>query len=325
MKTISCEEVGEQLDLFAAGECPAPTRAAIARHLEQCGRCATSAIEARRLIGLLDLHANFPNGLRRLQARLREEERPRRALRHFQPFVRGAVSLAALLLLTFGLGLALPWGQPQGPAPLTGVELALTLRPAEEEGPKKPDALPAHPERAKAMIGHEKFVAEIATSRNLKPIRRGPDKGNGLRAISPTALEAARRAGKVPAAPKVELAVRLRNDGPGALYVELGGKGFAWWVRVRGPGAISVPGADERPFAKARQVAVPAGADLTLRFDRLVSRVQGQTWYTYWTAPGEHRVSATVRVRASREPSMRRAEWLTRSSATVRVRVAEAP
>jgi hypothetical protein len=82
-----------------------------------------------------------------------------------------------------------------------------------------------------------------------------------------------------------------------------------------------VPGADELPFPKARLVAVPAGAELTLKFDRPLSRVEGLAWYTYFTAPGEHQISATVRVLASREPSMRRAQWLTLNSAPARVRV----
>ena len=69
MNAITCQEVQEQLDLLAAGECDRPTQEALESHLQQCQACAATYAESRRVLGLLDLHLR-QDGLERLQQRI---------------------------------------------------------------------------------------------------------------------------------------------------------------------------------------------------------------------------------------------------------------
>jgi hypothetical protein len=200
----------------------------------------------------------------------------------------------------------------------------VALLPAEGRDQKKPSTVPAPPgAEAKALVGREKVIAELGPARGKETVPAAADAHAKFQAIPRADLDAARQARKAPPPPQVKLAVSLRNDGPGALFVELGGERFAWWVSVSGPGVVRVPApaGEGHPFGKARRVTVPAGQELTLKLDRLLSRVDGRAWYTYCTVPGDYRITASARVLAAREPEMRRAEWLTLRSQPVTFRV----
>src|SRR2546430_9866638 len=122
MNAMACQQVEEQLDLLAAGECDRSTRRAVEQHLEGCAACSASYAESRRLQGMLDLHWNEAEQLDRLRRRLDEADREaRRPRRLVLPFVNRAAALAALLLGTFGLALLLPNGNEYRP----GSELTL--------------------------------------------------------------------------------------------------------------------------------------------------------------------------------------------------------
>ncbi|HMO64982.1 MAG TPA: hypothetical protein PKE47_07140, partial [Verrucomicrobiota bacterium] len=56
-RRLICNEVEDQIELFAAGECDASLWPAVAAHLESCLVCARAHAEARRGIGLLELEA----------------------------------------------------------------------------------------------------------------------------------------------------------------------------------------------------------------------------------------------------------------------------
>lgn len=100
MTAARCEEVERQLELFALGEVDEPERSAVRAHLAHCPACSQSLDDARRLLGLLDLHFNEAERLARLRGRVdAATARPRRVLR----FPRQLAALAALLLLTIAL------------------------------------------------------------------------------------------------------------------------------------------------------------------------------------------------------------------------------
>ena len=103
MSPLTCDEVEAQLDLYAAGEGDAAGRAAIQRHLAGCAACARTYREAQQLTGLLDLHFQEPERLRRLHARLDTEERRPLRLPRVPAAPRWAAALAALIVLTVGL------------------------------------------------------------------------------------------------------------------------------------------------------------------------------------------------------------------------------
>src|SRR6516162_220032 len=147
MNAMKCEEVREQLDLLAAGECEAATKAAIEQHLGDCPACAAAYAESERLVGLLDLHWNDQR-LERLRQRIEQQAEPltpgshapawepgvptlehgseaakptreggseakaRRHLRFVTPYVRRGVAIAALFLIAVGLMLWTPVWSP---------------------------------------------------------------------------------------------------------------------------------------------------------------------------------------------------------------------
>src|SRR5262245_33955104 len=102
MSALSCPEVEPLIDLHAAGECDAATGAAVRAHLAACPDCARAHEEARQLQALLDVHHRAPAGLRRLEQRLREEDR-RRGRTRLLPLGHRVAAVAALVLLTVGL------------------------------------------------------------------------------------------------------------------------------------------------------------------------------------------------------------------------------
>jgi hypothetical protein len=321
MSAMHCDEVRARIDLYAAGECDPPTHAAVAGHLAGCPACAGELDEARRLIGLLDLRAAQPAALARLQARIAAEGRRRRRPARLRALTRRLGSLAALLLLTFGLTLGLDRGPLTQPVLASTVRLSVELRPAPSRG--VPEAVRGF---AKAELPRaSKQVALAEADRGSKP---PPAVSHVKLGGTPQALRQGlaegRRTGNLPPPPRVDLAVRLRNDGPGKLRVQVGGPEFVLLLALRGPGAVTVPAAGPvlPPRAEPADPLRP-GEELTLRWDRLVSWLGESVRYSYWTEPGVYRLTVHVRARAFREaPGGReRAEVLALTSPTLEVKV----
>jgi hypothetical protein len=102
MSPLTCPDVADRIDLYAAGECDAVEAEAIRRHLAQCPTCASACEESRQLIGLIELRLQEPERLRRLQARIAAEAEPRRRVLRFPTAFRRVAALAAMLLLAVG-------------------------------------------------------------------------------------------------------------------------------------------------------------------------------------------------------------------------------
>src|ERR1700691_6046987 len=101
MNVLTCQQVEETLDLLAAGECERPTRRAVEQHLDGCPTCATKFADSQRLQGLLDLHWNEADQLRRLHERIDEAaHQTRRPRLLVGPWMQRGAALAALLLVT---------------------------------------------------------------------------------------------------------------------------------------------------------------------------------------------------------------------------------
>ncbi len=120
MKALSCAEVEEHIELFAAGECPPPLAEQIEAHLAQCPACSRSFHETQQLLGLLDLRFQEAERLRRLQERLAAEDARRVRTLRFR-----RLAIAAAVLVAVGLGawlLPALWRTGNGaPVELAGV------------------------------------------------------------------------------------------------------------------------------------------------------------------------------------------------------------
>src|SRR6516225_10120723 len=145
MNALTCQQVEEQLDLLAAGECDKPTRRALERHLETCAACSASYAESRRLQAMLELQLNEAAQLQRLRTAIDatmlpavERRKPATESRAtLLPFARRISSLAALLLVTLGLALLLP--QTTSEEPGGGLSLAaIVTRDSTQESKIEP-------------------------------------------------------------------------------------------------------------------------------------------------------------------------------------------
>jgi hypothetical protein len=101
MSPLTCENVLEEIDLFAAGECDPATCAAIERHVAGCPSCAAALDQAGQVVGWVTLSVREPQSLDRLHARTQAEDRRQRRSRGL--LALRTATLAAVLLLTVGL------------------------------------------------------------------------------------------------------------------------------------------------------------------------------------------------------------------------------
>jgi anti-sigma factor RsiW len=203
MSPLTCEGVQAQIELYAAGECPEPVRSAVGRHLQGCPACARRAAEAVHLAGLLDLHFQGPQRLRRLHARLQAEAGRRRPVVILLRFPQHLASLAAGLLLLAGLFLALGPGTPRG-----GVEVHLVaaLQPLQRGDPGG-QALVIEPAAPRAVRGHE------STGRKTLPEVYTLDLGGKTPEEFRQLLREAAGTNRLPPPPAVGLGLEVENAG----------------------------------------------------------------------------------------------------------------
>jgi anti-sigma factor RsiW len=285
MNALTCHDVEQQLDLLAADECDRPTRSAVEQHLEACPACAARYTESRRLIGLLDLHwdAAGPEHVRR---RIERGERQAQRGPVILIFVRQTMSLAALLLVTFGLGLLAPRGGTDESRPA----LHLSAQVVREDGPAyKPETLMI--ERVPADVARVKTANEVMTLQMAH---------GQIGAAFRDELLRARLQGKLPSPPAVPIALDLKNDSARPLSIRLGDAATRLTVEVHGPGVLRVPatGAAEPEFLRRRVILLGPGEHEALHIDRLVSGSRDGLEYIYLTEPGEYTLTASLRVTA---------------------------
>jgi hypothetical protein len=285
MNAMTCHDVEEQLDLLAADECDRPTRSAVERHLEQCAACAARYAESRRLVGLLDLNWDAA-GPERVRRRIEREERPVWRRPVVLSFARQAASLAALLLVTFGLALLVP----RSPTEEGGPALRLSARVVRDDGPGFKLEM-VKTVRAPADMARVPGTADLVTL----TLPRGQS-GEEFR----TQLLHARSDGKLPSPPAVPIALELNNDSSRFLQVRLGDAATRLTLDVRGKGVVRVPavGVAEPAFLRPRALRLEPGQHEVLHVDRLIAGSRGRLEYIYLTEPGEYTMTAHLRVTA---------------------------
>jgi hypothetical protein len=274
MNALSCPEVEDHLDLYAAEECDGPTRAAVERHLADCPACAEALAKARQLQGLLVWRMREPQGLRRLHQRIEAEARQPARLRVL-PFARQFGSLAALLLVALGLA---GWVGPRvGLEREEGADLAVTVRSLPER---------AMPEAAVARMVP---LADAVKGQDIEQLTFPLDLGGRTPEEFRRALRAGRTTGKLPPPPAVNLALKLQNQGERA--VRLDDWHAALQLDLRGPGAMTVPvRAAHVPPREQQPVTLLPGEGVLVPVRSLIYGPPGDVRYLYWTEPGEYRL-----------------------------------
>jgi hypothetical protein len=297
MNALTCEQVEQQLDLLAAGECDLPTRRALERHLEDCASCSASYRERQLLQGMLDLHYNETSRLQRLHERIEEADRPVLRFRpRVLPFVKRFASLAALLLVAVGLMLAFPHSEMGQPEVQMGAAVVSSVGGAE----------------AMKVAPAVRVVADTqAQERITLPASQS---GPGFR----KELMEAKHNEKVIAPPALGLAVEVKNTRSRPVQVQFDND-TELLLDVTGPGVVRLPappGTEPRfLLPRTLRLLLDEGCEgFTLTIDRLESGSRRHLEYVYLTEPGEYTLTVRLRVRIDN-----RLEVLTKGPIRVRV------
>jgi hypothetical protein len=297
MNPLTCPEVEERIELFAADECDEPIRLAIESHLTDCPTCARSLQESQQLIALLNLNERQFDALERLQERLAEEARPRRRPRMVTRIWQPLRALAALLLVTFGLS----WW------------LAANLRP--ELDTPEPLALVQADNREIRKGDPERFPKEmIAVGKAAESLSFTLDLGGRTVAAFQEQVRSGTKAADLPKPPEVNLPLEIRNQSDHPLRVWLGGRYSTLTMNLRGPGVVRVPAGDGalKPFGDAQSIPLAPGKSHFLPISRLVSGSNSEVYYLYWTKPGRYVLTVELRTLVCRgEKNRERCSWQT--------------
>jgi hypothetical protein len=279
MKNPTCDDVVDLIDLYAADECDPAQQNAVRAHVDSCGDCQRALEESRRLMGLLDVHFRQEEALSRLAARLEAEARPARRLERRLRIVHRFAAVAAMLLVTFGLGVVLfPAGT--SPRPLS-LQLSMTTLAA------KPELAPP---------------AMLESRDKSKAARVEKDKAVGVDQEIARGKTGKKFADDWPLPPPVEMGVRVTNPGRTSIELDVGGPEFRWELELRG-GPVERHEVGEQPAYvpfRRRQVTIAAGGAETLRIERLASQQGARVEYLYPKA-GVYEVRVRMEVTARRD------------------------
>ncbi len=298
MNAMTCEEVQEQLDLLAAGECDPPTKDALEQHLGACSACSASYAQSQRLFGLLDLHWN-DQGVERLRQRIEQQARPSHQKpgsqaqlrnqsriqfgnqRRVRPFIHRSVAVAALFLIAVGLMLWAPiWDTDR-----KGSEPALALLVHTRKDFPAPEA-DKHQELAKGHAAQKVMVIPLA-ARGGAAFRRE--------------LDQAKRDGKLPPPPAISLELVLVNTGKRPVEMRVGDEASTLSLDIPEDGVIriKVPQTqrpEEPEFMRPQALQLDPGKQHVLHIDRLIAGWRGNLEYIYLTEPGEYTLTASLRL-----------------------------
>ena len=272
MSDWTCEQVEAWIDLYAAGEADAPTRAAVGRHLKACPSCAESHGQAQQLLGLLDQHFQESERLNGLVAAGGDAEAGA-AADAAGPVAGGALAASVLLdvrpvrLARSGSGRS-PSAGPQLTAVLNSP--GPRLRPRRDGGDggtqcrsrQKADAVPPGRQESRSRSIRRRLCRR-------RPRRRRPRR---------MSISSWRLTTQIVTHYRSALGMKDEVD-----------PGFA---RPRRPGRAAPSAAP--PLADLRTRIAP-GATYYLTIHQLAYGGRGAVHYLYWTSPGEYTLTVTLR------------------------------
>jgi hypothetical protein len=294
MSPITCQEVAEQIELYAARACDEPTRSAIQQHLARCPACARSNDEALQLVGLLDVHFQEPERLQRLRDRLEVEDQRQPVSVRFLPLLRRGAALAALLLVTVGLSWFIGISRVQEGSDSGGLVVALHSG-AKENIPAPPFAMVRGAQHPRDL---EKATAK--TEKLVFPLNLGGKSPEEFRQY----LRATERTDRLPPPPVVNLELEVRNTQEQEIRIALGASETALQLDLQGPGVITANARNDltAAFLMPKTVTLASDQSHTLPITRLVYGSRRQIRYAYWTAPGEYTLTIRLNVAISPAP-----------------------
>jgi hypothetical protein len=293
MSPITCQDVADQIELYAAGACDEPTQSAIQQHLIHCPACARSNDEALQLAGLLDMHFQGQERLQRLLTRLEAEDRRQPATVRFLPLLRRGSALAALLLITVGLSWFIETGELPDGTSSSGLVVALHSR-----GEPDVRAAPFPLMREANPLAQESAVAK--TEKLIYPLDLGGRTPEEFRQY----LREAERTDRLPPPPVVNLSLEVRNTQDREARIAFGTDETELRLDLTGHGAMTVNARNRlnAAFLIPKMVTLAPGQSYALPITQLVFGSRGQIRYAYWIAPGEYTLHVRLKVAVSPAP-----------------------
>jgi hypothetical protein len=319
MSPLSCSQVEEQIDLFAAAECEATTTAAIEHHLANCRSCREKVETARQLLGLLDLRLREADLLQRLQTKLEIESHRRRRPTAVLPYFRRFGAAAALVLLTFGLAgrLASPFSVDRQGISEPVVSIRPPVARVADQQPARAKMVPAHMEGGPLALRKDGPAGQPVIVQVME--KSGAEFREELRA----GLASGRLSPQT-----VDLELSLFNPGNRELTLVIN-KRTEVEIDLQGPRVVTLPApaaAPQEPIP-AQTMTLPAGESRTVQLSRLQSVSPRGSSYTYWTEPGEYELKVSLRTEAllGTEGTRRRPVTLTVTSRPVEIHIVGKP
>jgi hypothetical protein len=319
MNAMTCNDVEEQIELFAAGECDPPIASAIRRHMTGCARCTKAEIEARQFLDMMDLRLQEPDRLQRLLDRIAEDQRAAQwnkfptcpdkletyptdgpaiwpdkletypTVRPVMPSRRVSRSsrqrwfaIAASILLPIGVGV---WLTPPADSPSpeqARTQLSVALLPD------------------RSSRGHEKLMVpapaiDKASSEKVLTFQLQAD-GQSSKTFRSKLIEAASK-GQHAEPPEVDLMLEIRNSTNHPIRLRFDDPRAELRFALSGPGVLRIDAPiNTDPFAGLRILDIASGSSRALPIRRLIGGSRSQPVYWYWTEPGNYRLRPVLRV-----------------------------
>jgi hypothetical protein len=117
-------------------------------------------------------------------------------------------------------------------------------------------------------------------------------------------VEAAAKAGKPVAPAVIDLALEIKNTSDKPIKVWTTGDPVLLTLTVKGKGALNLDPllAFTQEFRLPRAVEIEPGKTHMIPLKSLKSGFRGQAHFSYWTEPGEHELTATLKTGVSPAP-----------------------
>ncbi len=110
--------------------------------------------------------------------------------------------------------------------------------------------------------------------------------------------------GRLLPTPAVQITVELKNNSDKAVKVWTSGDPVVLTLSLKGKGALDLdpPLAFTEEFRSPNVTEIPAGKSHTFTYTTLTSGYRGRAHFAYWSEPGEHQLTATLKTGVSPAP-----------------------
>ncbi len=104
--------------------------------------------------------------------------------------------------------------------------------------------------------------------------------------------------GKIPSAPKIDLALVITNNSKQDMTIYLGGDPNVYTFELKGPEVVALPNIVPMTleFRTPKEVTLKAGSSYEILVTKLSDGMRGVTRHVYWAAPGEYTLSVSYQL-----------------------------